>query len=119
MGGNFRDFQIGGGSGSLFIDIFVYLILAAVAIFVAYKSYLYYTDSKKWAWFTQLCKEKKMSQKEVIYLRNIVIRKKISTVDDLFGSIYSLNLPSPIKRKLLWDDEPTRTPAGGASRVRR
>ena len=60
-----------------------------------------------------------MSQKEVIYLRNIVVRKKISTVDDLFGSIYSLNLPSPIKRKLLWDDEPTRTPAGGASRVRR
>jgi len=111
VGGNFKDFSIGGSSGSLFISVFVGVISVAIVVYIAYKSYLYYADSKKWSWFTQLCKEKRMNTKETAYLKNIVTRKKISTVDDLFGSIYSLNLPSPIKRKLLWDDEPSRSPS--------
>lgn len=111
MGGNFKDFSIGGSSGSLFISVFVGIICVAIVGYVAYKSYMYYADSKKWSWFTQLCKGKRMNTKETEYLKNVVVRKKISSVDDLFGSIYSLNLPSPIKRKLLWDDEPSRSPS--------
>jgi len=119
VGGQLGNFEIGGSSGSLFISIFVGLIVGAIVLYIGYKSYIFYTESKKWAWYTQLCKEKKMGQKEIAYLKNVVIRKKITSVDDLFGSIYSLNLPSPIKRKLLWDDVPTKAPAGGAPRVKR
>lgn len=119
MGGQLGNFEIGGSSGSLFISIFVSVIVGSLVLYIGYKAYIYYIDSKKWAWFTQLCKEKKMSQKEVAYLKNVVIRKKVTNVDDLYGSIYSLNLPSPIKRKLLWDDEPTRSPVGGAPRIKR
>lgn len=111
MGGNFKDFAFADSSGSMFITVFISTILVAVFGYIAYKSYVHYIDSRKWSWFTQLCKEKRMSIKETTYLKNVVIRKKILTVDDLFGSIYSLNLPTPIKRKLLWEDEPLRSPA--------
>ena len=105
MGQDFSNFSFGNASDPLMIVILV--IFAALAIYIGYKSVLYYLERRKWMWFIQLCKERRMSPKEVAYLKNIIVRRKITSVDDLFGSIYSLNLPTPIKRKLLWDEKPT------------
>ena len=111
MGSNFKDYAFAESSGSTVINVFVGLLIAAVLIFVAYKLVLVYSDRRKWGWFTQLCKEKGMRSKETEFLKTIVVKKKITSVDDLFGSIYSLNLPTPIKKKLLWDDAPSRAAA--------
>ncbi|MFC1513623.1 hypothetical protein ACFL5P_01310 [candidate division KSB1 bacterium] len=104
MGANFKNFQTGGASGVL-STIFFILFIAFVG-WICYKVILYYMERKRWTWFIQLCKEKNMTPKEVSYLKNIAIRKKFESSDDVFGAIYSLNLPTPIKRKLLSDDRP-------------
>jgi len=114
VGANFKDFQIGkAGSVGGIVGILVLLIFTVIAFFVLYKIYHYYLERRKWQWFLQLCKEKHMSPKEVLYLKSIVARRNITTVDELYGSIYSMNLPTPIKKKLLWEDTvPTGTPRG-------
>ncbi len=115
MGSNFQDYSFGSSDDPL--AVFMLIILGIIGVYICYKIYLYYQDRRKWSWFLQLCKEKKMNQKEVAYLKNIVLRKKIASSDDLYGSIFQLNLPSPIKRKLLWEDEPARPSARRPSRV--
>ena len=117
MGANFKDFGYADSSDPL--AIFMYIVFGLLAIFIGYKTFLYYREQRQWSWYTQMCKEKRMSVKEVAFLKNIVVRKKITSVDDLYGSIFSLNLPSPIKRKLLWDDEPSGARARKPTRVQR
>ncbi|MFC1564040.1 hypothetical protein ACFL6G_03835 [candidate division KSB1 bacterium] len=99
MGANFKSFEVGTASGVI-VYIF-YAIFAAIAGFIIYKVILYYREQKKWAWLTQMCKEKEMSQKEQEYLKNLAIKKNFTNEDDIYGSLFSLNLPTPIKRKLL------------------
>lgn len=100
MGQNIQNFQIGGSSGP--IGTVMLIIFAIIAVFILYKLFIYWQERKKWEWFISLCKEKRLNPKEVTYLRQLVMRKKISSTDDLFSSIYSLNLPTPIKKKLLF-----------------
>jgi len=100
MGANVKNFQIGSSSGPM--GTIVLIILGIIAIYILYKVFLYYQDRKRWEWFMSLCKEKRLSAKETTYLRQLVMRKKIKSTDDLLGSIYSLNLPTPIKKKLLF-----------------
>jgi len=105
LGQDFRNFNITKYHGSYnILGTLMIIILIIVGIIVLYKLFTYVNDRRKWHWFLQLCKEKNMSPKEVLYLKSIVTRKKISNVDELFGAIYSLNLPTPIKKKLLWED---------------
>ena len=117
MGSNFQNYAFASSDDPL--GVFMLIILGLVAVYIGYKTFLYYMDRRKWSWFLQLCKEKKMNQKEASYLKNVVMRKKIVSSDELYGSIYSLNLPSPIKRKLLWDDEPVSQAPRRPTRVQR
>ncbi|MFC1556844.1 hypothetical protein ACFL5L_02540 [candidate division KSB1 bacterium] len=104
MGANFKSFEVGTSSGPL--NVVFLILLSALAIFIGYKLILYYKERRKWSWFISLCKEKRLGPKEMTYLKQMVVRKKITSIDDLFGSLYQLNLPTPIKRKLLFDDAP-------------
>ncbi len=99
MGANFKNFEVGTASGVL-VYIF-YVILAAIVGFILYKVFLFYQEQRKWAWLTDMCKEKKLSQKEQAYLKNLAVKKNFTSEDDIYGSLFSLNLPTPIKRKLL------------------
>ena len=86
MGSNFQDYSFGSSDDPL--AVFMLIILGIIGVYICYKIYLYYQDRRKWSWFLQLCIEKKMNQKEVAYLKNIVLRKKIASSDDLYGSIF-------------------------------
>ncbi|MCP4725561.1 MAG: hypothetical protein GY863_11015 [bacterium] len=99
MGANFKSFEVGTASGVLVW--IMYIIMAAIAGFIIYKIILYYQEQRKWAWLTEMCKEKKLSQREQIYLKNLAVKKNFTSEDDIYGSLFSLNLPTPIKRKLL------------------
>ena len=103
MGARAGDFKLDTSGGPL--TYVMYVILIAIALYSIYKIYLYIQERKKWGWFTTLCKSKRLSAKETTYLRQIVLRNKISSTDDLYGSMYQLNLPTPIKKKLLFEGE--------------
>ncbi len=76
MGSNFKNYAF--ASSDDLLGVFMLIILGLIAVYIGYKAFLYYMDRRKWSWFLQLCKEKKMNQKEVSYLKNVVMRKKLS-----------------------------------------
>lgn len=83
----------------------VFLIfIGLIGIIILYKTFKYYQERRKWSWFIKLAKEKRLTPKETTYLKHIVVRNKIHSTDEFFGSLFSLNLPSPIKRKMLFED---------------
>jgi hypothetical protein len=99
MGAKLKNFEIPGASDT---TIIAFLILITVfALFISYKIISHYIERRKLKWLFGVCKERKMTPKEVSYLERIVTKKNIKNSEELFNSVYSLNLPSPIKRKLM------------------
>ncbi len=99
MGANFKNFEVGNSGGVL--GIVLLIIFIGILGLIAYKVFLAYKEKQRWAWLTQLGKDRKLSQKELIFLKNVAMKKQFKSEEDIYGSIFSLNLPSPIKRKLL------------------
>ena len=103
MGGYPTDFSWAGKNDPLLFALVI--IVAFITVYIIYKLYLYLMDRRKWGWYFQLCKEKQLIPREVAYLKSIVVKKKFADESDLFQSIYSLNLPTPIRKKLLSDNQ--------------
>lgn len=106
MGGYPTDFSWAGKDDPL---SFVLVIIAVlILVYICYKSYLYFMERRKWTWYMQLCKEKRLTPGEVTFLKTIVVKKQFTDAKDLLKSIYSLNLPTPIRKKLMVDEQPSR-----------
>jgi len=103
MGGYPTDFSWAGKDDPLLFALVI--IVALIVVYIGYKSFLYFMDRRKWAWYIQLCKEKRLTPREVTYLKTIVVKKQFKDEKDLLQSIYLLNLPTPIRKKLLIDEQ--------------
>jgi len=99
MGADFKNFSTGEVSTAGLI--FIIIIFAGIFGFIGYHLYLYLAEKRKWAWLTDLAAEKKLTQNELKYLKNVSVKNDLQSADDVYGAAFSLNLPTPLKRKLL------------------
>jgi len=114
VGGYPTDFSWADKNDPLFWGLVI--ITALILIYIGYKSYLYFMDRRKWGWYMQFCKEKRLTPREVTYLKTIVAQKQFTDAKDLLQSIYSLHLPTPIRKKLLIDEQPSKAAASAPER---
>ncbi len=103
MGADFKSFGFGGGSTILIATLII--IVVTIAVIIIYKTISKRkADMKEWGWLYKFIEGKKLTDADVLYLKNLCTKRGLKNEDELMMKISNLQ-GNPILRKKIMDAE--------------